>query len=113
MLDYIYGKRRHDVHFHFVYPAVQTAFQITTIFFSSEVTGCNTVPNSVPQVFSLHVSEAVIQPQEVPIAVSARPINSNQYGEAEEAQTEQKAVFTCICLPCITLISPNFPSACQ
>lgn len=89
-------------------------FRLPLFFFSSEVTGCNTVPNSVPQVFSLHVSEAVIQPQEMPIAVSARPINSNQYGEAEEAQTEQKAFFTRICcLPCITFISPNFLSACQ
>lgn len=104
------------MHFHFVYPAVQTTFQITTVFFSSEVTGCNTVPNSAPQVFSPLVSEAVIQSQEreVPITVPVRPIDSNQHRETEEAETEQRVVFTCICcLLCITLISPNFPSACQ
>ena len=114
MLDYIFGKRRSNVHSHFVYPAVQTAFQITTTVFSSELIGCYTVLNSASQIFSLPVSEVVIRPQEVPIAVPARPIDSNQHHDPEEDQTERRAVFTCVChLLWITLISPNFPSASQ
>lgn len=53
---------RCDVHFHLVYPALQTAFQITTVFFSSGVSEYNIVLNFAPQVFSLLVSGAVIQP---------------------------------------------------
>lgn len=56
------------------------------VFFSTEVTGYSTVPNSAPQVFYPLVSAAVIQPQEreVPITVPVRPIGSNQHHETEE-----------------------------
>lgn len=111
MLHHVCREIRCDTHFHCVYPAFPTTLHNTSGFFSSEVTGCNNVCNSSAQVFSLLLSEAVIQSQEVPIVVPARLKNSNQHHEAEEAQTEQKDVSTCIrCLLCMTLISPNYPS---